>query len=291
MGTEIHEGEHPTSSVTARRRRGDNRSGCYLAKVLIGADGANSQVAQHFSWTPAACIPTLESEIPNLGLHRIIRHRPCADRYRRSLQGYAWIFPKQERLSVGVGEFQRKPASPKKIFDRFVGGEKGLAPWMYRKPVGHPLTALQQARAMSKDSPESAGLVSGRAMLVGDAGHLVDPLFGEGIYYAVSSGSWPRGDSGPCQRSDKVSGRLRSGRPGAVVCGISGWLRVSATSSIRSASLPPAIDPYQEIVHALLRRTSRERNVSIIHCPRAKSVVKSSFRNCCSKPFVPLNSE
>lgn len=25
-------------------------------------------------------------------------------------------------------------------------------------------------------------------MLVGDAGHLVDPLFGEGIYYAVQSG-------------------------------------------------------------------------------------------------------
>ena len=65
VGTEIHEGEQPQSlrhvpdgvEVTTDR-------GCYHAKVLIGADGANSQVARHlFPDRRQRCIPTLESEI------------------------------------------------------------------------------------------------------------------------------------------------------------------------------------------------------------------------------------
>jgi flavin-dependent dehydrogenase len=41
---------------------------------------------------------------------------------------------------------------------------------------------------LAKGDRESVGLVSGQALLVGDAAHLIDPLFGEGIYYAVRSG-------------------------------------------------------------------------------------------------------
>jgi geranylgeranyl reductase family protein len=188
VGTEIHEGEHPQSlrhvpggvEVTTDR-------GCYHAKVLIGADGANSQVARHlFPDRRQRCIPTLESEIelgpgpqyPAIG-KAVIDIGVCS-------KGYAWIFPKQGRLSVGVGEFQSKPASLKKTFDRFVGGEKGLAGLDVPKPIGHPLPLF--SRTELSPEPGLNDLVNGQAMLVGDAGHLVDPLFGEGIYYAVRSG-------------------------------------------------------------------------------------------------------
>ena len=65
VGVNIHEGEQSQSfrhvpdgvEVTTDR-------GCYHAKVLIGADGANSQVARHlFPGQRLRCIPTLESEI------------------------------------------------------------------------------------------------------------------------------------------------------------------------------------------------------------------------------------
>jgi geranylgeranyl reductase family protein len=187
VGAEVHEGESASSylqlpdgvEVTTERGR-------YLAKVLIGADGANSLVAQQlFPGRRNRRMATLESEVP-IGC---APHYPGAGRALIDIgatpAGYAWIFPKQERLSIGVGDLRGGLASPKKIFDRFVRDEKGLAPWKVPPPIGHPLPLFS---GHSLANQESIGLVSGRALLVGDAGHLVDPLFGEGIYYAIRSG-------------------------------------------------------------------------------------------------------
>ncbi len=188
-GTEVHEGERGLlfhqleDAVEILTDRGR-----YRAKVLIGADGANSAVAhQLFPGRRSRRMPTLESEIA-IGQ---APHYPGTGKVLIDLgataMGYAWIFPKQERLSIGVAEFRGKTSSPKKIFDRFVRGEKGLARWDVPQPAGHPLP-LFNGRGGWDGVRSRVGLVSGRALLVGDAGHLVDPLFGEGIYYAVRSG-------------------------------------------------------------------------------------------------------
>ncbi len=189
VGTDIHEGEasksfrHLTDGVEVTTDRG-----CYQGKVLIGADGANSQVArQLFPGRRLRCIPTLESEVEvGPGLQYPAQGKALVDIGAGSM-GYAWVFPKQGRLSVGVGEFQSKPASLKNTFDRFVQGEKGLASLDIPKPLGHPLP-LFSSRIEPYKEQEPGEFVNGRALLVGDAGHLVDPLFGEGIYYAVRSG-------------------------------------------------------------------------------------------------------
>ncbi len=189
VGSEVHESE----SVTSCRQLPDGIEvttdrGRYLGKVLIGADGANSLVAQQlFPGRRSRRMATLESEVP-IGL---APHYPGTGRALIDIgatpAGYAWIFPKQERLSVGVGDLRGGLASPKKIFDQFVRDEKGLAPWKVPQPVGHPLPVFSEDN-LAKGDRESVGLVSGQALLVGDAAHLIDPLFGEGIYYAVRSG-------------------------------------------------------------------------------------------------------
>ena len=186
-GTEVHEDELVTSclqlpdgiEVTTDRGR-------YVAKVLIGADGANSVVAQQlFPGRRSRRLAALESEV-------LIGTAPQYPGTGRALidigatpAGYAWIFPKQERLSIGVGDLRGGLASPKKVFDQFVQHEQGLAAWKVPHPIGHPLPVFSEYGEADR---ESVGLVRGRALLVGDAGHLVDPLFGEGIYYAVRSG-------------------------------------------------------------------------------------------------------
>lgn len=184
-GAEVHEDERAVGFlqlpegvevITDRGR--------YRTKVLIGADGANSIVAQRlFPTRRLRRMPTLESEI-GIGQAPVY---PGEGKILIDLGatacGYAWIFPKKERLSIGVAEFRGKAASPKGVFDRFVRDEKGLASMDVPQPVGHPLPLYSSGGGMAP-----VGLVRHRALLVGDAGHLVDPLFGEGIYYAVRSG-------------------------------------------------------------------------------------------------------
>jgi geranylgeranyl reductase family protein len=190
-GTEVRNGEAVVAvsqdsdavDVTTERCR-------YRAKVLIGADGANSLVArQLFPRRSLHRAPALESEVPIASG----RHYPGPSTILVDVgaarRGYGWIFPKQHCLSVGVGEFRRKSSSLRGTFERFVQGEPGLAGRSVPRPMGHPIPAYSESEdADARSDGASSPFVSDRALLVGDAGHLVDPLFGEGIYYAVRSG-------------------------------------------------------------------------------------------------------
>jgi len=277
VGTEVHEDEPVTScrqlpdgiEVTTDRGR-------YLAKVLIGADGANSLVAQQlFPGRRSRRMATLESEIP-IGP---APHYPGTGRALIDIgatpKGYAWIFPKQERLSIGVGDLRGGLASPKKIFDQFVRDEKGLAPWKVPQPVGHPLPLFSEHSGANR---ESVGLVSGRALLVGDAGHLVDPLFGEGIYYAVRSGQLA---AESILNQVKDERRSLADYEEAVRREIYEEFRVA----VRMASI---VYSYPRLCHRLLPRYQhivmlyydvlRGRETYQTFFARAKYVIKSSFK-------------
>ena len=190
-GAEIRNGE----AVVAVRQESDSVEVAterrrYRAKVLIGADGANSLVARHlFPHRSLHRSPALESEVP-IGTGR---HYPDTSTILVDVgaahRGYGWIFPKQQCLSVGVGEFRRKSSSLRRTFERFVQGEPGLTGQSVPRPMGHPIPAFSETENVDARSDDAVSpFVAGRALLVGDAGHLVDPLFGEGIYYAVRSG-------------------------------------------------------------------------------------------------------
>jgi geranylgeranyl reductase family protein len=279
VGTEVHEDETVTSCQQLPDGIGViTDRGRHLAKILIGADGANSLVAQQlFPGRRSRRMATLESEIP-IGS---APHYPGSGRALIDIgatpAGYAWIFPKQERLSIGVGDLRGGLASPKKIFDQFVRGEKGLAPWKVPQPVGHPLPLFSEHN-VAKDDRESIELVSGRALLVGDAAHLVDPLFGEGIYYAVRSGQLAAESI-----LNQVHDRRRSlaDYEEAVRREIYQEFRVAA----RMASL---VYSYPHLCHRLLPRYQhivmlyydvlRGRETYQTFYVRAKSMVKSSFK-------------
>ena len=102
-------------------------------------------------------------------------------------KGYGWIFPKRNGLSVGVGEFVSGAKRPKQSFHTFSTEEPTLASLQIPTPLGHPLPIFNR-NPKSNGDQWTGSLVNHRAMLVGDAGHLVDPLLGEGIYYAIRSG-------------------------------------------------------------------------------------------------------
>ena len=162
--------------------------GRYRGRIVIGADGALSVVAQQcFPGRGFRKIPALESEYVGEIPHVFQQSQTALISLRAAKKGYGWIFPKEKGLSLGVGEFVRGTNRPRRSFEDFVRHEPALAGLSIPVPLGHPLPIANQ-QIHRNGHRWTGSLVSRRAVLVGDAGHLVDPLLGEGIFYAIRSG-------------------------------------------------------------------------------------------------------
>jgi geranylgeranyl reductase family protein len=97
-----------------------------------------------------------------------------------NLEGYIWVFPRAGHLSVGICGKGESAQCLRARLERYME-EKGIA----RKDAkfyGHMLPALE-SRGWRNNRLAGDGWLA-----VGDAGGLVDPITGEGLYYAVRSG-------------------------------------------------------------------------------------------------------
>ena len=152
----------------------------FYARWGIGADGVEGIVRKTiFPDRIVRRIPALEQE------RRIIRPigGPAGDGILIDVLsprgGYGWIFPKQGRLSIGVAIFRGRGSRLKAGLDRLASRDPAATDAAEERMRGFPIPVY-------RDDGRSRG--SDRWLLTGDAADLVDPLFGEGIYYAVRSG-------------------------------------------------------------------------------------------------------
>src|SRR5205085_7240417 len=90
--------------------------------------------------------------------------------------GYGWVFPKGDHYNVGVGGWESEGPRLREHLSRYCR-ELGIAEARVRQLRGHRLPLRRPG-----DTP-----VKGRAILVGDAAGLVDPLTGDGMYEAFVS--------------------------------------------------------------------------------------------------------
>ncbi len=147
------------------------------AELLIGADGVNGTSARSLGLGGEHVYGVaLEGNLPH-GVADPERWQGMLTlELGTILGGYGWVFPKQDHLNVGVGGWQSEGPRLREHFKTFCrrcafeGGKvEGLR--------GYRLVARRPGSALAGE----------RALLVGDAAGLVDPLFGDGMSAAFLS--------------------------------------------------------------------------------------------------------
>jgi menaquinone-9 beta-reductase len=164
-------------------------AGDFSGRVVIAADGAYSKIARQLDllnrnknqqgFAMRAWFSEVEGLSDSIEL--------CYD--KAMLPGYGWIFPAgKQRANVGVFLICRftDHRTLKRMFERFVN-EYTYASAKLKRAVMEPGTL--------KSWPLPLGSFPGRrgrgnVLLTGDAGSFIDPITGEGIYYALKSGQY-----------------------------------------------------------------------------------------------------
>ena len=150
------------------------RAGAIDSDYCVIATGARNGLRDvGTEWKPGDTLSALGYFIPYDQEHVDLQFFP-------DFEGYIWLFPRQGHLSAGIAG-KGKPASEmRSLLDRYLA-DKGITT-KDATYYGHVIPSLEK--------PSWRGnRVSGDGWLaVGDAAGLVDPVTGEGLYYAIRSG-------------------------------------------------------------------------------------------------------
>jgi geranylgeranyl reductase family protein len=142
------------------------------ADVVVGADGSNGISARAFGLgNDIVRGVALEG---NVAYGRVARERYA----RRAVieladipGGYGWVFPKGDHVNVGVGAWEKEGPRLRDHLRR-VCEAHGLTPDELTDIRGHRLPLRLSATRIASE----------RALLVGDAAGLIDPVSGDGMY-------------------------------------------------------------------------------------------------------------
>ncbi|MFW6120156.1 MAG: geranylgeranyl reductase family protein [Petrotogales bacterium] len=162
------------------------------SQVIIGADGNRSVVADKSNLlkkTNDICICLVQEQpMSEEQLDKYFSKKRKVYLFIKILgiAGYGWIFPKKKNLNIGIGEFESAIDKPKpktslmEIYERYVDilKEKNILSRDFKiNPKGGTLPVFPLGKTYAD-----------RVILCGDAAGFINPITGEGIYYAMTSG-------------------------------------------------------------------------------------------------------
>jgi flavin-dependent dehydrogenase len=175
--------------------------GAWKSRFLVGADGAASSTRRHLiGMLPArdtaiamgynAFSSPQNSAAPRVGVSgRKSRNRPGSSavvvEFVKSFSGYLWAFPRVASINFGIASKLREQTSQslRAKLDEFVSdylGASGLS-------VDRSDFFAAKIPILDRDSWKGLKVSGDGWALIGDAAGFVDPITGEGIYYALKS--------------------------------------------------------------------------------------------------------
>ena len=149
----------------------------FRSRLVAGADGAYSVVARELGMgKDIEYLVAIESEV-------VVPQEELAkwkSQIRADLgcvaAGYAWVFPKRSHLSIGVGCLTPGARHLNRYHQKFLDS-LGIDNHAVTRSTSHLIPTTTKGNLVWQD----------KALLLGDAAGLADPLTGEGIYYAILS--------------------------------------------------------------------------------------------------------
>ena len=149
------------------------RAGKMDVDYCVVATGARNTLRDvGTQWTTGDTMVALGYYVPTVQEHIDIQ-------FFRRFEGYIWVFPRNGHLSVGICGRGESAQSLRLRLEKYMA-EKDI-PTTGATFYGHVLPSLQRPTW-------KRNRVSGDGwMAVGDAAGLVDPITGEGLYYAIRS--------------------------------------------------------------------------------------------------------
>ena len=163
------------------------------AELIIGADGFQSTIARitHLNkgnLGKGICIleeiQTNKEQIKQIYTKKLFCH--IHSKFK-GIQGYGWVFPKQNHINIGILSYDQKDQiyqkniNLKNIFTDYLNTlkDKNLIPSTIQSSnIKGGVLPLQPIKKT----------YTNRVLISGDAAGLVNPITGEGIYYAICSG-------------------------------------------------------------------------------------------------------
>lgn len=193
-------GDHVEVVVEPAAAGGSRRT--LRAGLVIGADGSNSTIGNQ-----------LRGPVPRRDRILAVRAYFAAtagppDRadllfHTTTFPGYTWVFPTgPDTANVGVGvaseSFPRSTVHLRPMLEDLMASDPAL-----RRRIGATARMVGRIKGFPLSTYNPGMAITGpRVLLVGDAAGLINPINGEGIQYALSSGRWAAEVVAEARRTD-----------------------------------------------------------------------------------------
>jgi geranylgeranyl reductase family protein len=156
----------------------ETSKGKFISKFLIASDGASGIISKKSGWqNDTVSAPAVEYEVYVKDSVFDIFNNSARFDFGIFPEGYSWVFPKKNHLSIGSAFMKKSRRNLHNITMEYLKLLK----------INEPLK-VEKHGFFVKLNPTAKKFARKQILFTGDAAGFADPLTGEGISYAILSG-------------------------------------------------------------------------------------------------------